>query len=238
MPFRRKKYSKNKRRNYRRRGYLKKRLSRLPTTGLRPGGQIVPFIRRFVDVDTVQPDPSDFHYLNINTDIQMSVINGIADVAKVFKWYRINKIKVTLQIPYNFSQTSLGGSTVHPQDQLISIYFRRKQTPTDNLSGLSENEMLEKGDVKRKMFNKKGQVSFYYTPNTWQNMNAPSAPVNTRLRKIYKTWYENTDTSTATSAVIHSGICGQVWATNDSKLPEGMLVKSYYTIYGQFKLMM
>ncbi len=230
MPFKQKR---PRRRRHYKRNWKKAYLTKLPTTSNRPGGQMIPFVRRFFDTDTV-PNSST-SALDLNTDIKMSSISGYEDIAKVFKWYRINKIKVTYQLPFNMAQPSQHDSV--GVDQLMMVYYRRKQTSTDTLSGLTELELLEKGDVKRKMFNRKGQVSFYYTPNTWQNLNAPSAPVNTRQRKIYKEWWENTDSSTASSAVIHSGVVGVCIGVSGGNLPEAMALKSYITVYGQFKTM-
>ncbi len=237
MPYR-KSYNRapprgRRRRRNRRRTLTKLRLVRLPKGNGGAGGSIVPFIRRFIDSDTVTGGSTTA--LDLNADVKMSSVSGYEDIAKVFKWYRINKVKVTFQIPFNFAQSAMGDNA--PVDQLLMVYFRRKQTSTDTLAGLTEAELLEKGDVKRKQFNSKGQVSFYFTPNTWQNLNAPSAPVNTRQRKIYKEWWENTDSSTASSAVIHSGVVGTILGVSGGNLPEGMIAKAYYTIYGQFKTM-
>lgn len=235
MAFRRRFARKRTRRpRLSRRSRRKVQLTRLPSTRTnRTGGSIVPFVRRYLDID-VTPN-STYTGLDVNTDVKMSSINGIDDISRVFRYYKINKVKVTFQIATNFAQTSMVDSA--PSDQLMMIYFRRKQTPTDSLTGLTETQMLEKGDVKRKQFNSRGQVSFYFTPNTWQNLNAPSAPVNTRVRKVYKEWFEIPSTANASSAVIHAGITGTLLGVNGANLPEGYHIKSYYTIYGQFKLM-
>lgn len=228
MPFKRR-FKRRPRRNRR-----KLRLTRNPSaSSTRVGGSIVPFVRRFLDQDTT-PNAS-YSGLDLNTDVKMSQISGYSDIAAVFKWYRINKVKVTYQISTNFAQSGMVDN--NPPDQLFMVYWRRKQIPTDTLTTLTEQQLLEKGDVKRKMFNSKGQVSFYYTPNTWQNLNAPSAPVNTGQRKIFKQWFLNTDADNASSAIIHSGCTGTLIGANNGNLPYPFTVKSYYTIYGQFKTM-
>ncbi len=162
--------------------------------------------------------------LNFTTDIKLSKVSNFAELAAVWQWYRINKIKVEIECPYNIFQEGVGGA-----GEGRMMYLKKEELPGE-AAPATEAIWGEIAAKKRHNFGtgKNRRITLFYTPHQWQD---PSPTVSNK--KVYKQW--NECPTSAAGAVNYGGFVGTLFAQGTQTLSANETYKAYVTLYMQFK---
>lgn len=141
--------------------------------------------------------------LDFSDNVSISKVNNFAELASVFRSYRINKVQVKIVCPYSIGQSGIGANS------LFQIHYKTKQLSNEVMPA-NKAEWGEISAHKRKTFlpQKGNQCSIYFTPFTWLRQEVFPASTNMRDRKVYKAWY--TCPTTTASSMQYAGIMSQI----------------------------
>lgn len=162
--------------------------------------------------------------VNFTTDIKLSKVTNFAELAACFRWYRVNKVKVEIECPYNIFQEGVGGA-----GEGRMMYLMKEQLPGQT-SPTTEGEWGEIAAKKRINFGtgKSRSIKLYFTPHQWQD---PAPTVSNT--KFYKRWNEMP--TSAAGAVNYGGYIGMLMSQGTQSLSANETYKVYTTLYMQCK---
>ena len=183
--------------------------------------------KTYVDTTLINTGTGGQSGLTFTTDIKLSKVHNYAELAAVYQWYRINKVKIEIECPYNIFQEGVGGAG---EGRMMYVMKEQLKTTATNPVPDSEQKWGEFAVKRRHNFGmgKSRRLTLYFTPHQWLD---PDPSVSNT--KIYKRW--NECPVSAAGAVDYSGFIGMLMSQGTQTLSANETYKVYVTLYMQFK---